>query len=152
MMRRYLNLMVVFGILFVCACAGTKIDGKPIAPQNLNDIAGIEWHLKQMIKDNETIALVKDSQTTFACDENGNVVGKATLNRYSGNLQLLDDGEIIWSKAFIMTRMAGPPELMQQEADFTQALMQTSRIILNGSKLALMSDDRSNLLVFEQIP
>ena len=68
------------------------------------------------------------------------------------NLKLQDDGEIIWSKTFIMTRMAGPPELMQQEADFTQALMQTSRIILNDSKLVLMSDDRSNLLEFEQAP
>ena len=159
MMRQCLSQIFIFSLLFIIACAGpqsdsagTKIDGQLITPQNLNDIAGIEWHLKQMTKDNKKFALVKDSQTTFACDDNGRVTGKATLNRYSGNLKLQDDGEIIWSKTFIMTRMAGPPELMQQEADFTQALMQTSRIILNDSKLVLMSDDRSNLLEFEQAP
>ncbi len=159
MMRQNINLMVVFGILFIFASAdtqgnsgGTKIDGKLITPQNFNDITGIEWNLTQLTKDNETIALVKDSQTTFACDENGKVTGKATLNRYSGNLKFQDDGEIIWNKAFIMTEMAGPPELMQQEADFTLALMQTTRIILNDSKLVLMSDDGSNLLEFEQKP
>jgi heat shock protein HslJ len=151
-MRQYINLMVVFGILLVFACAGTKIEGKLITPQNLNDITGVEWHLKQMIKDNEKITLVKDSQTTFACDENGRVSGKATINRYSGELKLQDDGQIVWRKAFIMTRMAGPPELMQQEADFTQVLMQTSRLVLNDSKLVLISDDKSNLLKFEQIP
>ena len=157
MMRQFVNLMLLFGILFIFACAanqsnstGTKIDGKLITPQNLNDITGIEWNLKQMTKDNETIALVKDSKTTLACDENGRVAGKATINRYSGDLKLQDDGEIIWSKAFIMTRMAGPPELMQQETDFTQSLMQTSRMYLKDSKLVLLNEDQSTLLEFEQ--
>lgn len=102
MIRQYVNLMVVFGILFIFACAGTqtngagtRIDGKLITPQNISDIAGIEWNLTQMTKDNVTIALVEDSKTTFTCDENGRVTGKATLNRYSGNLKLQDDGEII---------------------------------------------------------
>ena len=157
MMRQFVNLMLLFGILFIFACAanqsngaGAKIDGKQITSQNLNDIAGFEWNLKQMTKDHETIALVKDSQTTFACDENGRVAGKATINRYSGDLKLQDDGEIIWSKAFIMTRMAGPPELMQQETNFTQALMQTTRMYLKDSKLVLLNEDQSTLLEFEQ--
>jgi len=156
-MRQYLKLIFIFSLLFIFACAGTpnnsagtKTNGNLITPQNLNDITGIEWNLTQLTKDNVSIALVKDSKTTFACDKDGRVTGKATLNQYSGNLKLQDDGEIIWSKAFIMTRMAGPPELMQQETDFTQALMQTSRIFLKESKLVLMSDDQSNLLEFEQ--
>lgn len=148
MMRQSINLMVIFGLLLALACAGTKIDGKLITPQNLNDIAGIEWHLKQMTKNNEIITLVKDSRTTFVCDENGNVSGQATINRYSGNLKFQDDGEIIWTKAFIMTRMAGPPQLMGQEADFTQVLMQTSRMILNDSKLVLKSTNGSTVLEF----
>ena len=157
MMKQYLNLIFLFGLLFIFACAGTqsndsgsKSDGKLITPLNLKDITGIEWNLTQMTKNNETISLVKDSQTTFACDENGRVTGKATLNQYSGNLKLQDDGEIIWSKAFIMTRMAGPPELMQQETDFTQTLMTTTRMFLKESKLVLMSKEKSSLLEFEQ--
>jgi len=155
MMRQYLSQIFIFSLLLIIACAGaqsdkagTKIDGKLITSQNLGDIAGIEWNLAQMTKDSETIALVKDSQTTFECDDTGRVTGKATLNRYSGNLKLQDDGEIIWSKAFIMTRMAGPPELMQQETDFIQSLMQTSRIILNDAKLVLKSHDESTVLEF----
>ena len=154
-MRQYFGQIFICSLLFIFACAGpqsdsagTKIDGKLITPQNLNDITGIEWDLTQMTKDNATIELVKDSKTTFACDENGKVTGKATLNRYSGNLKLQDDGEIVWNRAFIMTRMAGPPELMQQETDFTQALMQTSRIYLKASKLVLKSNNGSTVLEF----
>jgi heat shock protein HslJ len=141
----------------IVACAGTqsndsgsKSDGKLITPLNLKDITGIEWNLMQMTKDHESIELVADSQTTFACDENGRVFGKATLNQYSGNLELQEDGEILWSKAFIMTRMAGPPELMQQESNFNMALIQTSRMYLNDSKLFLKSRDSSTILEFEQ--
>jgi heat shock protein HslJ len=147
--------IVVCSILLACAATrskstGSMADGELITLQTLKDISAIEWNLTRMTKDNEKFALVQDSKTTFACDENGKVTGKATLNRYSGNLEIQDDGAIVWSKAFIMTRMAGPPELMQQETDFTQALMQTSRIYLKDSKLVLMSEDRSTVLEFEQ--
>ena len=157
MMRQYLNLLLIFCILLLIACSASQskssesvAEGILINSQNFQEITGIEWHLTRMIKDKNPITLVKDSKTTFACDENGRVTGKATLNRYSGDLKLQEDGEIIWSKAFIMTRMAGPPELMQQEADFTQTLMETSRMYLKDSKLVLMSEDQSYLLEFDQ--
>ena len=102
-----------------------------------------------MTLDKKAINLVAGSQTTFTCDAGGRVSGIATINRYAGNLKLQPDGEIVWSKAFIMTRMAGPPELMQQEADFTRALMKTSRMYLNGPGLALRSRDGSTTLTFE---
>jgi heat shock protein HslJ len=147
----------LIGTLLVFACAGTRPEsaatapaGRPVTPRAFGQIAGIQWHLTQMTLDNKPVSLVENSETTLACDAKGNVTGKASINRYSGNLKLLDDGEIIWNKAFIMTRMAGPPELMQQEALFTQALMKTSRMLLNDSKLTLNSQDNSTVLEFEQ--
>jgi len=143
--------------LLLQACAGahsnstaTMPAGALVTPGLFKKITGIEWQLTKMTLDNKLIDLVADSKTTFACDDNGRVSGVATLNRYSGNLKLLPDGEVVWNKAFIMTRMAGPPELMQQEANFTQALMQTSRMFLNESKLALRSRDNSTVLEFER--
>ena len=157
MIKHYAIALTVIGILLFFGCAanqskssGKALDGILITPDLLNKITGIEWQLTKMILDNKSIDLVANSKTTFLCDDNGRVSGVATLNRYSGNLKLLPDGEIVWNKAFIMTRMAGPPELMQQEADFTQALMKTSRMFLNGSKLALRSQDSSTLLQFGQ--
>lgn len=157
MMKPYAIVFIGISTLLLVACAGARPEGaatvpagRPVTAEGLGQISGVQWHLTKMTLDNKSITLVQNSETTFACDEKGNVTGKATINRYSGNLKLQDDGEIIWNKAFIMTRMAGPPELMQQEALFTQALMKTSRMLLNDSKLALRSQDNSTVLEFEQ--
>ena len=155
-MKQFTMLLMLIGISVLLACAGTpsgetetKTDATQIAPQRIKDIAGIEWHLKIMKIDNETIPLIEDTKNTFSCDENGKVAGVASLNRYFGNFSLKEDGEIIWSKAFGMTRMAGPPELMAQEAKFMQALPQTSRIYLKKEKLVLISTDNSTVLEFQ---
>lgn len=157
MMKPYAIVMMVIGVSTLFACAGsqsggsgTKIDAMQITPQRIKDITGIEWHLKIMKIDNESIPLIKDTKTTFSCDENRKVAGVAPLNRYFGSFTLKEDGEIIWGKAFGMTRMAGPPELMEQEAKFMQALPQTSRIDLKKEKLLLISADNSTVLEFEQ--
>ncbi|CAB1079605.1 hypothetical protein D1AOALGA4SA_7313 [Olavius algarvensis Delta 1 endosymbiont] len=151
----YLTLIIIPLVVFACAANkggdGTTIDGRLVTPQNLRAIAGLEWNLTRMTKDRTAIALVNDSQTTFACDPDGRVTGKATLNRYSGHLTLQADGKIVWSKAFIMTHMAGPPELMRQETDFSQTLVKTSRMHLKDSILVLTSEDRSYRLEFERI-
>ncbi len=158
MMKPYANVFLVIGTLLLAACAGARPEsaaigpaGRLVTPRSLGQIAGVQWHLTKMTLDHKPISLVQNSETTFACDKKGSVSGKATINRYSVNFKLLDDGEIIWNKAFIMTRMAGPPELMQQEALFTQALMKTSRMLLNDSELTLRSEDNSTVLVFVQV-
>lgn len=158
MRRERADLMLVSGILLIFACSGiqnanhaSKSDGELITPRNLNAIIGIEWNLTHLKKDNAAMTLVENSKTTFTVDQEYKVSGKATINRYSGNIKLQESGKIIWNKAFIMTRMAGPPELMQQEANFTQALMQTTRMYLKESKLILKNQDGSTILRFEPI-
>ena len=127
-----------------------KTDTMQIIPQRLADIAGIKWHLQKMKTGKRTVTLIKDTENTFSCDENGRVAGVATINRYFGSFSLREDGEIIWNKAFGMTRMAGPSNLMQQEAQFMQALPLTSRIYLKMGTLVLISSDQSTLLEFEK--
>ena len=155
-MKPFTMLFMLVGIPVMLACAGTqsgetetKTDAMQITPRQLKDIAGIEWHLKIMKIDNESIPLIEDTKNTFSCDENGKVAGVASINRYFGNFSLKEDGEIIWSKAFGMTRMAGPPELMEQEAKFMQALPQTSRVYLKKEMLVLISTDHSTVLEFQ---
>ena len=157
MTRYHIVIAAMISGLLMQACAGAQSNssatmpaGTLVTPGLYKKITGIEWQLTKMTLDNKSIDLVANSKTTFTCANDGRVSGLATLNRYSGNLKLLPDGEVIWNKAFIMTRMAGPPELMQQDANFTQALMQTSRMFLDDSKLALRSRDNSTILEFER--
>ena len=157
-MKLYATVMTVFGLLSVLACAGTqsggtgtKTDAMQITPQRLKDITGIEWHLKKLITDNKSIPLIENSKTTFSCDKEGKVAGAASINRYFGNFNLKENGDIVWNQAFGMTRMAGPPELMEQEAAFMHALPQTTRMYLKASKLILISKDKSTTLEFAKI-
>lgn len=157
-MKQYATLMIAIGISTLLACAGTqtggtgmKTDAIQITPQRLKDITGIEWHLTKMKMNHKSIALIEDSKNSFSCDKKGNVTGVATINRYFGNFNLKENGEIVWSNAFGMTRMAGPPELMKQEAAFMQALHQTSRMYLEVSTLTLISEDESTALEFTKI-
>jgi len=156
-MKKYATLMTVFGLLSVLACAETpsggtepKTDAIQITSRGIKDIAGIEWHLKKMTTDNKPIPLIKDTENTFSCDADGKVAGVATINRYFGNFNLKENGDIVWNKAFGMTRMAGPPELMAQEAAFMEALTHTSRMYLKGSWLTLINENESTRLEFEK--
>ena len=157
-MKLYATIMTVFGLLSVLACAGTqsggtgtKTDAMQITPQRIDDISGIEWHLTKMKMADKSISLIENSKTTFSCDEDGKVAGVATINRYFGNFNLKENGDIVWNQAFGMTRMAGPPELMEQEAAFMHALPQTARMYLKASKLILISKDKSTTLEFAKI-
>ena len=156
-MKQSKMLLMLIGISVLIACAGSR-PGEPesstqavlITPEHLKDIVGIEWNLKRMMLDNEPIALLNGTRITFSCDENGNVAGVASINRYFGSFNLKDDGEIIWSKGFGMTRMAGPPKLMDQETRFMQALPLTARLFLRKEILVLTSTDQSAVLEFEK--
>lgn len=156
-MKRYKVIVGIVGLVSLLACAGnqtgdpaTGADAVLITPGHLKDIVGVEWYLKRMKVNNETISLITDTNITFSCDANGKVAGLASLNRYFGNFNLKEDGELIWSKAFGMTRMAGPPELMDQEAKFMQALPLTSGLYLKKEMLVVVSSDQSTVLEFEK--
>lgn len=154
----FMLLFMLMGIFTLFACAGSqsrgagvKTDDMQLSIERIKDIAGIEWHLQSMKTNNQTVSLIKDTKNTFSCDENGQVAGMATINRYFGSFSFQKDGEIIWNKAFGMTRMAGPPDLMEQEAKFMQALPLTSRIYMKKGKLVLISSDQTTLLEFGNI-
>ena len=157
-MKRCILPIVLMVIPMLLACAGSqsakgteKTDEMQITSRQIREIADVEWHLQGMKSDSQTIELIPDTKNTFSCDDNGKVAGIATINRYFGNFRFREDGEIIWNKAFGMTRMAGPPNLMEQEAKFMQALPRTSRIYIKKQKLVMISTDQSTVLEFEKI-
>lgn len=157
-LKRCILPIVLMSIPMLLACAGSqsgknteKIDDMQITSRQIREIADVEWHLQTMKTDSQTIEMIPDTKNTFSCDENGKVAGVATINRYFGNFRFGEGGNIIWNKVFGMTRMAGPPNLMEQEAKFMQALPRTSRFYIKKQKLVMTSTDRSTVLEFEKI-
>jgi heat shock protein HslJ len=112
---------------------------------------GDSWQLQKMIKDNQQLDLLETTPITFSCDEQGNVSGMASINRYSGAFTVRDDGTLSWQGAgFIATKMGGPPERMEQEQAFLETLSNTSQGHVEGSTLVLNSEDNANVLEFSR--
>jgi heat shock protein HslJ len=109
------------------------------------------WQLQKMVKDNQQLDLLETTPITFSCDEQGNVSGIASVNRYSGAFTVSDNGTLNWQGAgFIATKMGGPPERMEQEQAFLETLGNTSQGHVEGSTLVLNSEDNANVLEFSR--
>ena len=106
----------------------------------------MQWILQKMTIDGNEYDLAGE-RPFIEFSNNGKVSGFASINRYSGSMQVDGQGRVLWSP-FRSTRMAGPPELMDQESTFLQALPRTQRLRLEGIHLHAQSDDGQVELVF----
>lgn len=112
---------------------------------------GVEWKLRMMVRESKEVPLVVGSKVTANFHAAGRVAGVASVNRYFGSYKVTGDGRIDWSApAFGATRTAGPPELMQQEKLFLDALRKVSTARMEGSRLLLSNDDGTVELTFER--
>lgn len=110
---------------------------------------GEPWRLQKMVKEHQGIHLLETTPITFTCDQQGNVAGMASINRYSGAFTLDDDGTLNWQGAgFIATKMGGPPEKMKQEKAYLETLGNTSHGFVKDSTLVLESKNKSDVLEF----
>ena len=136
-------LVVALGLLGLVGCraAGdeTKSSKALITSENVNQIVGTQWILKEMTLDgNEHRLTGKRPYVQFGDD--GEVSGFASVNRFSGRMQLDGQGRIRWFP-LRSTRMAGPRELMDQESAFLLALPRTRCLSLDGTCLHAQSED-----------
>lgn len=77
-----------------------------------------------------------DSSITAVFDEDGNLGGNASVNQYSTAYSTTGETMSIDAQ-IITTKMAGPPELMEQEAAYLAALPQTVTYTVEGDELWL---------------
>jgi heat shock protein HslJ len=80
---------------------------------------GVDWKLTKLVREGKDVPLVANSKVTANFHAAGRVAGAASVNRYFGSYKAAGDGRIEWAApAFGATRMAGPPQLMQQRGCF----------------------------------
>ena len=130
--------------------AGGATQREPL-PQNadLKDLTGGSWRLIGSERNGRQMALLPESTPSIEFDETGHVSGNASINRFSGGYSIEASGTLQWSKAgFAATRMAGSPELMQQEAEFLEALNRVERARVENGTLILGNDEQTIVLTF----
>jgi len=112
-------------------------------------LVGPEWRLTRLVVGGKEIAILPGSAPTLRFDGKGTAQGNATLNRYARGCEVLPSGTLRWSGPGIATtRMAGPPELMDQEDRFLAALDRAVRLRLEGNTLVLEDGPQTTVLAF----
>jgi len=79
------------------------------------------------------------------------VSGFSGVNQYFGSWGVGELGTIVWGGPFGSTRMAGPPELMELERRFLNALMRATHVRLTETGLGLEDEASGSVLVFDSL-
>ena len=109
------------------------------------------WDLEGMTVEGRQIVMDVDATVTIRFDSAGQVGGLAGVNRYTGTYSLSAEGRLNWgTSGFATTRRAGPPELMEKERAYLDALRKVEVVIVSGPTLLLQSDDASTVLSFRE--
>ena len=107
---------------------------------NTEDLIGHEWRCTQI----GSRTLTESNTPTLLMTAEGKASGFAGVNRWFGTCSI--DGPALKFGMLGMTRMAGPPDRMQLEQTYADALAAVTRWSVSSGRLQ-MSD--SNALVLE---
>ena len=114
-----------------------------------NEFTERQWVLTRIVEGEDVLLAPEKPNVTITFFPDGKVAGGAPINRYFGTYQLDDDGRVHWpGPGFGSTRMAGPPELMDQEQLYFRSLRKATRILKTAEGIHLADDDGSLVLVF----
>ena len=95
-------------------------------------------------------AVLDQGQITFEVRADGTVIGSTAVNRYGG--KALVEGQKIKLGSLAMTRAAGSPAMMEQEAKFTAALEKTvSFQVEDTGRMSLLDAEGKNLIKFSKL-
>lgn len=150
---RVLSWMLLLSAACLVGCAATAKSSLPtvINSENVAKLQGRQWELKSITLDGTQIVMDLQANISLAFGADGKVAGFGSVNRFAGSYSFGRDGRLTWpSPGFITTRKAGPPELMEKERTYLEALPKTDGAILSGRLLRLQSEDGSTALTFSE--
>ena len=142
--------MVLLSTTWLAACAtGGSSAPMVVTSENVAKLQNRQWGLKSITLDSSEIVMDVDASMTLTFGPNGKVTGYGSVNRFNGTYAFSPDGRLSWpGPGFVTTRKAGPPELMEKERAYLQALPKTDRAIMKGHALLLQNDGESTVLTF----
>jgi heat shock protein HslJ len=107
----------------------------------------MQWMLQKMTIDGKEYKLT-DENPFIKFENDGKVSGFASINRFFGSIKIDNQGRVKWTAPFGSTRMAGPPELMEQENSFLNALQKTESFSIERIYLYIQTSDGQTELTF----
>jgi heat shock protein HslJ len=136
------------GLIFETEDGTTRLEFEEVNQKlALENLLGKKLVLARMITGGKETPLPSAPALTLLASD-GRVSGESAVNSYTGSYKLAPHGGIEFSKAFATTRMAGPPELMDLENSFLNALSSVERFHTTGGGLALFNEAKTVVLEF----
>lgn len=141
--RAYVALLLLAG----CAGSGPKVVGEG----EMAKLYGHQWELESVMLDSRYDIMHVDAKMTMSFAPGGQVAGFGAVNRFAGTYKLSPEGKIAWASLGVVgERKKGPPELMDKERNFLEALRKTNMLILGRHAVVLQRDDGSTVLSFRE--
>jgi heat shock protein HslJ len=113
---------------------------------------GVTFKLKRFEFEGRNRRLLPGAEITLSFGDRDRVEGYSGVNRFFGSYVLQEAGTIRWAgRGFGATRRAGPPALMEQEAQFLRALHYTTQALVSDRLLIFRHPDPAIRLEFEPV-
>lgn len=128
--------LVTFTVSFA-GCSFMKQDTTSVEPNN--PLLG-EWQ----IEDINGEGIIDSSNLTIAFDDKGQVYGSATCNRYGSSYELTDEGLSFGHS--LVTKMACPEALMNQEQKFLETFNEISQFEINENGALILKSNNGKTL------
>lgn len=109
-----------------------------------------ELRVVQIVSSNAPVLIPEGVLITFRWAADGQISGKAPVNRYFGTLEESKDGQLLWKGGVASTRMGGAPALLALEATYLKILGSVSRSTSREAALVLATPDGQS--VVELVP
>jgi heat shock protein HslJ len=105
----------------------------------------LELRLVRFVVNGREIAIPARATITITFQRGGQISGHSTVNNYAGVFRVMPDGKIT-VQLTAATLMAGPPELMQLEREYFEALPHVTHISIKPDRIIL--EHEKSLLEF----
>lgn len=144
---------LLIGLLSGCAHSSAQHHGaKPATAQSLLPWTNMDLRLSRMVIDAKEMQVTAGRPVAARLFEDGRIVGQAPVNRFTGSFELRQNGTLTWPAAGLAgTRMAGPPEAMDQEQAFYNALASTTLLETISTGVVFRTSDGKTRLEFTKI-
>ena len=145
-------LFVSLVLLSGCAGMGKGNDPAVIDTTNTQRLYGRIFELNTLVVNGSSVVMHVDGKMTLGFSPQGQAAGFGAANKFAGEYSFTPKGELKWSERGLRpVTKTGPPELLEKEKIYLDALRRTTRAVEGRRGLVLQTDDESTVLTFVEV-